>query len=77
MEVKTTVFIRKSGKAKGKWTARLQYYDSTAGKTKQLSGKCQNAPMRLTNATDRAFTEKMNAVHAEAIPDVSESEFVN
>ena len=47
------------------------------GKTKQLSGNCQNAPMRLTNATDRAFTEKMNAVHAEAIPDVSESEFVN
>jgi len=34
MEVKTTVFKRKSGKAKGKWTARFQYYDSTAGKNK-------------------------------------------
>src|SRR5687767_9483739 len=36
MEIKTKVFKRKSGKSKGKWTARLQFYDSTAGKTRTI-----------------------------------------
>ncbi len=34
METKSTVFKRKSGKAKGKWTARVTYFDSVAGKSR-------------------------------------------
>jgi len=33
MEIKTKVFKRRSGKSKGKWTARIEYFDHETGRT--------------------------------------------
>lgn len=36
MKIQTSVFRRKNGKQKGKWTARLVYFDSVAGRTRTI-----------------------------------------
>lgn len=36
MEIKAKVFKRKSGKSKGKWTARVTYFDSIAGRSRTI-----------------------------------------
>lgn len=36
MEIKAKVFKRKSGKSKGKWTARVTYFDSITGRSRTI-----------------------------------------
>lgn len=36
MEINAKVFKRKTGKSKGKWIARIEYYDRVAGKTRTM-----------------------------------------
>lgn len=48
METKSTVFKRKSGKGKGKWIARVEYYDSILGKTRSI----ERTKDRRTDAID-------------------------
>ena len=48
MKLKSTVFKAKSGPKKGKWIARVSYYDETAGKWKTQQRVCD----RRNDATD-------------------------
>lgn len=48
MEIKAKVFKRKTGKSKGKWIARIEYFDAVAGKPKTMERQAD----RKTDATD-------------------------
>lgn len=55
MEITAKVFKRKSGKSKGKWTARVSYFDSITGNTRTIerakdkSGDAKDERDRLVN----------------------------
>jgi integrase len=56
MEIKSKVFKRKAGKSKGKWIARIEYYDAVSGKARTMERQTD----RKTDATDerdRLITE--------------------
>lgn len=48
MEIKTKVFKRKSGKSKGKWIARITYFDEIHGRTRTIERQAD----RKTDAND-------------------------
>lgn len=48
MEVKSKIFKRKTGKSKGKWIIRVNYFDAFSGKNKCLERQCE----RKTDAID-------------------------
>ena len=56
MEIKTAIFKRKSGKSKGKWTARLEYFDVEAGRMRTLE-RTKDKKADASDERDRLINE--------------------
>ena len=50
MEIKSKVFKRKTGKSKGKWIIRIEYFDEIIGKKRLWNATPKNEAMPLMNA---------------------------
>jgi len=56
MEITAKVFKRKSGKSKGKWTARISYFDSVTGSTRTIE-RAKDKRSEAIDERDRLVNE--------------------
>ncbi len=63
MEIRAKVFKRKAGKSKGKWIARIEYYDAVAGRSKTMERQTD----KRSNAIDERdrLTNELKKSHGQ------------